>query len=84
MGNVAITLKVMPASPDVDIAEIKSGIQNMVEAQEIREEPIGFGLTALKVLIVVPDSSGGTDEIEKKIASVAGVASVETEDVTLL
>ncbi len=84
MGQVAITLKVMPESPEVDIARMKKEIRNTVDVQEIKEEPIGFGLVALKVLIVLQDSAGGTDMIEKSISEIDGVASVETEDVTLL
>ena len=84
MGQVAITLKVMPESPEVDIGRLKEDIRNSVDVKEIREEPIGFGLVALKVLIVLQDSTGGTDMIEKSISEISGVASVDTEDVTLL
>ncbi|MBI2233164.1 MAG: elongation factor 1-beta [Candidatus Aenigmarchaeota archaeon] len=84
MGQVAITLKVMPESPEVDIGKLKEEIRNSVDVKEIREEPIGFGLVALKVLIVLQDSTGGTDMIEKSISEISGVASVDTEDVTLL
>ena len=84
MGQVAITLKVMPESPEVDIGRLKEEIRNSVDVKEIREEPIGFGLVALKVLIVLQDSTGGTDMIEKSISEISGVASVNTEDVTLL
>ena len=84
MGQVAITLKVMPESPEVDIGRLKEEIRNSVDVKEIREEPIGFGLVALKVLIVLQDSTGGTDMIEKSISEISGVASVDTEDVTLL
>ena len=84
MGQVAITLKVMPESPEVDIGRLKEEIRNSVDVKEIREEPIGFGLVALKVLIVLQDSTGGTDMIEKSISEISVVASVDTEDVTLL
>jgi len=84
MGNVAVTFKIMPESPDVDIDRLKNQIRNKIDAQEIKEEPLAFGLVALKVLVVVPDSAGGTDRIEKELSTIKGVASVETEDVTLL
>lgn len=84
MGRVAITFKVMPESPSADISGMKKKIHELLGPQEIKEEPIGFGLVALKVLIIMPDSSGGTDHLEKKLATVKGVASVETEDVTLI
>lgn len=84
MGRVAVTLKVMPKSPDTDIERIKKEIRGSIEVQEIKEEPIGFGLVALRVLVVLADASGGTDSVEKAISGIEGVASVETEDVTLL
>ena len=84
MGQVAITLRVMPESPQVDIKKLRHHIEKALDVQQIKEEPIGFGLVALKVLVVMPDSKGGTDAIEKELSSIEGVASVETEDVTLV
>ncbi|MBI4018150.1 MAG: elongation factor 1-beta [Candidatus Aenigmarchaeota archaeon] len=90
MGQVAVTLKVMPSSPDVDLAVLKERIENLfeeyheVKLQQITEKPIGFGLIALNVLIVMPDGAGGTDRIEEAMRGIDGVASVESEDVTLI
>ena len=84
MGQVAVTFKIMPESPEVDTARVKNEIKEKIDVQDIKEEPIGFGLVALKVLVVMPDSAGGTDSIEKQLSAIRGVASVETEDVTLL
>ena len=84
MGQVAITFRIMPESPQVDIKKLKHHIEAKVDVQQIKEEPIGFGLVALKVLVVMPDSKGGTDNLEKELGAIAGVASVETEDVTLV
>lgn len=84
MGQVAVTFKVMPESPEVPVSQLKKEIKDRVDAQDIKEEPIGFGLVALKVLVVLPDAAGGTDTIEKELSKIKGVASVETEDVTLL
>jgi elongation factor 1-beta len=50
---------------------------------EIREEPIGFGLKALKLVAVVNDSGGETDAIEKSLNEVAGVERAEIVEVTL-
>ena len=89
MGTVAVTLKVMPSSTDVELGKIKEEIANVVskekdvKLQSIEEEPIAFGLKALHVLLMMPDTHG-TDNIEKAIASIADVESVEAGDVTLL
>ena len=83
MSDVAGILKVMPESPDVDLEALKSSIQGAV-GEEIEEEPIGFGLVALNVTIVVDDGEGGTEPAEKAIADLDGVASVEVTDVRRL
>jgi elongation factor 1-beta len=67
MGDVALIIKAMPESPDVDREELKKEIRaRMPRVQDIQEEPIGFGLVALKVVIVVPDAEGQTDAAEAK------------------
>ncbi|MBI2578669.1 MAG: elongation factor 1-beta [Candidatus Aenigmarchaeota archaeon] len=90
MGNVAVTLKIMPESPEVDMAGLRKKIEQLFEEfheaklQQISEMPIGFGLAALQVLLVLPDTAGGSDAIEKAISAIEGVASVESEGVTLI
>ena len=84
MGMVGLTLHVMPESPEVNMHELKKHISEVKHVRQVSEKPIGFGLVALKVLIVLQDSTGGTDMIEKSISEISGVASVDTEDVTLL
>ncbi len=88
MGEVILNLKVLPSSPDVDLEVVKNKIKTIesdkVRIQEIREEPIAFGLKALKVLIVMPDKEISPSEVEDKIRSIEGVENVETEGVTLL
>jgi elongation factor 1-beta len=84
MGEVAVTLTVMPNGVDVDLDRIKNQIEEKISPKEIREKPIAFGLKSLEVLVVVPDAVGGSLEVEKKLSSIPGVASVETTDVTLL
>jgi len=82
MGNVAISLKIMPDSPETDIEKIKEEISKRLKVQDSKIEPIAFGLKALKILIIVPDKETG--DIENKIKEVKGVSDVETESVTLV
>ncbi len=84
MGNVAIILKVMPESPDVDREALKAAIAAAVPVQEIREEPIGFGLVALKAVVVVPDKAGAPDEVEAALQNLEGVGSAEIVESTLI
>jgi len=83
MGKVALTLKVMPESPDVDLDELKNRIKSLKNLQQISEKPIGFGLVCLEVLFVFEDKEGIGD-IEEKLRSIDGVGSVESGDVTLI
>jgi elongation factor 1-beta len=84
MGDVAIIVKVMPESPDVDLDAIKSAIKAAVPVEDIREEPIGFGLVALKVAVVVPDKAGAPDEVEAALRDLEGVGSAEIIESTLV
>ncbi len=80
MGNVAIHYRVMPESAETDLGKIKKAAEKL-GAKKIEEKPIAFGLKALDVIFIVPDSS--TSELEEKLRAIEGVASVETESVTL-
>lgn len=85
MGQVALTMKVMLESPDVDIDDVKEKIRGALDTKEIREIPLAFGLKMLEVLLVFDDRQGAnTDAIEEKLRSIEGVSSVEAGDVTLI
>ncbi len=82
MGTVVAVLRVMPDSVEVNLEDLKAAMRKQVPGiQDIREEPIAFGLKALKLAVVVGDEEGGTDAIEQALNSVPGVASAETIDV---
>jgi elongation factor 1-beta len=84
MGNVAIIMKIMPESPDVNLEALKSAIKAAVPVSDIREEPIGFGLVALKAAIVVPDKAGAPDEVEAALRNLEGLGSAEIVESTLV
>jgi elongation factor 1-beta len=84
MGSVAVIMRVMPESPDVNLEELKKALKEKLPGiQDIREEPIGFGLKAIKFAAIVNDAGGETDEIEKKLSQIPGVERAETIEVTL-
>ena len=83
MGMVAATFKIMPENIGTDLNGIKNEIRSKVEAKEIKEVPIAFGLKLIEVLLVFDDKEG-IGSIEDKLRSIEGVASVESGDVTLL
>jgi translation elongation factor aEF-1 beta len=87
MGQVAVTLRVMPASAEEDMDRIKEAIENLrlgdIRLKEIKTENMAFGLKAFKVLYLMPDH-GGTDRIENAIREIPGVSEVETGEITLI
>ena len=82
MGLVAISLKIMPESPEVDLEKLKANIAKVVEIKDAKLEPVAFGLKALKLLVVAKDV--GTEAIEAKIRAIPNVADVTVDSVTLL
>ncbi len=83
MGQVAMTLRVMPENADVDLEDLKSRINNMADVKQIEEKPVAFGLVMLEVLLVFDDKVGAGDT-EEKMRALGGVGSVEAGDVTLI
>ncbi|MBN2458605.1 elongation factor 1-beta [Candidatus Woesearchaeota archaeon] len=87
MASVIVTLNIMPVSPDIDIESIKeSALQKITQHYGETEtktevEPIAFGLKAIKVLFVMDESKGSTEELERDISTIEGVNSVEVTDV---
>lgn len=82
MGKVAVILKLMPESAEIPVADLKNAVLATVQGiDDVKEEPIGFGLVALKVAAVIEDEEGATDALESKLAAVKGIASAEIIDV---
>ena len=84
MGSVAVIVRVMPVSPEVDLEKLKRALKEKLPGiQDIQEEPIGFGLKAIKLAAIVNDAGGETDAIEGKLNSIPGVERAEIVEVTL-
>ncbi|HVP97545.1 elongation factor 1-beta [Methanoregula sp.] len=84
MGSVAVILRVMPESPDVDLEKLKKALKESLPGiQDIKEEPIGFGLKAIKLAAIVNDAGGETDALEGKLNAIPGVERAEIIEVTL-
>jgi len=86
MGKVLTIIKILPETIEVDLKQlledIKSKLPENAEFKDSKEEPIAFGLKALKIAVVVPDAEGGTDILEEIIKNVKGVGQVEIEHAT--
>ncbi len=77
----------MPTSPDTDLGKIEEESKKLIidfagEGEiKAEQEPVAFGLKALKLLFVSDEAKGSTEELENKIKALEGVNSVEVVDV---
>ena len=83
-AKVLAVLKVFPESNEVSLEELKKKLEQVlpekVSINKFEEEPIAFGLKALKVYAILPpDIAGGTESLEKAFREVEGVSEVEVE-----
>ena len=87
MGQVAVTLNIMPESPVADMEQIKESVKKIhlkeAHIKEMKVESMAFGLKVLKVLFIMPDH-GGTTYLEEQIKKINGVGEVETGEITLI
>ncbi|MBI2147215.1 elongation factor 1-beta [Candidatus Woesearchaeota archaeon] len=86
MAQVIVTLKVMPESPETDLAAIEQQAKHLIsefggEVGRVDIEPIAFGLKAVKLLFIMDEDKGSTEALEEEVAKVAGVNSVDVTDV---
>ncbi len=80
MGNVMVVFRIMPDGTDTDLEKIKSSLVGL-DARKTEEEPLAFGLIAIKAYFVVPDAEGGTENLEKSVKAIDGVSEAEIVEV---
>ncbi len=87
MGRVLAIFKVMPDDME-HFDELKEAIKESIPAEakleEIKEEPIAFGLKALIVGVSMEDTGGIVDKVEETLRSLPHVESVNLEGSTLI
>ena len=85
MGEVIVTIRVTPNSPDASMEEIQKNCVNAIKEKSkilnVEVEPLAFGLKSLVIYCSVDDSSGGTDPLETALKQVPNVETVEVVDV---
>ncbi len=84
MGIALIKIKLMPASPETNLEEIKNKAYLVIEENKgkntmFAEEPIAFGLKALIVTIALSEDEE-SETVEKAFSEIDGVSSVELID----
>ena len=87
MANAVVTIKIMPESPETDLAKLEAAAKEKIrgfagEGETKTEiEPIAFGLKALKIIFVMDEEKGSPDPVAEEIQDLEGVNSAEVVDV---
>lgn len=74
MGKVICVFRLMPKEPE-GFEGLKKAAEEL-DTVRIEEEPIAFGLKALKLTFVIEDAGGAIERLEKKLEGL-GAESVE-------
>jgi len=75
MGDVIVVFRVMPRDMKY-FDDIKKELEAL-KPKRLEEEPIAFGLKALRFTTLVPDAEGKLAEVEKKLKSIKDIESAE-------
>jgi len=84
VGIAALQIKIMPDSPEANLDEIKSKIEEKLSTHnakinKIEEQDIAFGLKALIITIAWPEDNT-TDLAENSLKEIEHVSSTEIID----
>ena len=75
MGEVIVVFRILPDSVD-SFENVKKQCEAL-KPERLEEEPIAFGLKALKFTKIIPDGPGVMDKLENEINSIKGLGSAE-------
>jgi len=86
--NVVAKVRVMPADVDVNLDRVVEAMTKLAgdkcAVHSILKKPIGFGLVALEVNLLLNDKKGGMDDVFEEIKKVPGVGEAEVIDLNRL
>ena len=76
----------MPKNPEINLPSLEEKVKDKIkvfggEVGKVEQEPIAFGLKALKLIFVMDESLGSTESLEEDIRKLKGIQSVEVTDV---
>lgn len=81
-----VVFKILPEEPE-SIDAIEKALHNIKtgKIEEIKKEPIAFGLSAIRVGITIQDKVDGLmEKLEQEIKNIPGVSQAEVEMITLI
>jgi translation elongation factor aEF-1 beta len=87
VGKALVVFKVFSDPKNLD--KVEEGLKNItiedIKFQDIKREPIGFGIEVIRVGYIVPDKTDGLmPALEKAVEEVEGVNNVEMDGVNLI
>ena len=75
MGEVIVVFRILPDGID-SFEHVKKQCEAL-KPERLEEDPIAFGLKALKFTKIIPDGPGVMDKLENEINSIKGLGSAE-------
>ncbi len=88
VGTVAVTYQLLPEDTSFDMEGLKAKIDTYmpkgVQVAKATIKPFAFGLKALEIVCVMPDTSDLVDTLEEKLRSIEGIQGVENTGMTLV
>jgi elongation factor 1-beta len=87
LARVKILYRLLPDDAEVGVEVMEKGIEELAveqgfEVLDTRVEEVAFGIKALKILLSMEEREGILDEVERGIANVENVGSMEAVRVT--
>ena len=76
MGDVICVFRIMPSEPE-KFDGVKKSL-SALKPQKLEEEPVAFGLKALRFTKIIPDEAGEIEKLEESLSSIDGVDNIET------
>lgn len=85
MGILAVKIKIMPSSPDVNLEEIEEKARKTIEDNggknpQFEKQPIAFGLNALIILFAWPEEKE-LEGLENSLKDIENVNSANVIDI---
>jgi elongation factor 1-beta len=86
MATVIVSVKLMPTSAETDLDKLKEEGTKVITnfggtVGKTELEPVAFGLKALTFMFAMDEDKGSTEELEKNLAAIENVNSVQVTDV---
>jgi len=71
VGSVICVYRIMPSDPK-QFEAVKKALQAL-KPEKLEEEPIAFGIKALRFVKLIPDAGGEIEKLENKLNSIKNI-----------